>query len=58
MTTPALIKQAELRRMANIAKSEGVRVEVEVGGRVFRVSPDIPNNHSPSAVAKKEPVRL
>lgn len=58
MTAPALIKQAELDRMAVIAKKRGVCVEVEVGGRVFRVSPDIPDNHKPEPVAKKEPVRL
>lgn len=58
MTAPALIKQAELRRMATIAKREGVRVEVEVGGRVFRVSPDIPDIPSDQNIAKKEPVRL
>lgn len=51
MTAPALIKQAELDRMAVIAKKRGVRVEVEVDGRVFRVSPDIPDNHKPEPVA-------
>lgn len=38
--------------MANIAKSEGVRVSVEVNGKIFTVSPDIPDNH------KREPVAL
>ncbi len=52
MTAPALIKQAELRRMATIAKREGVRVEVEVNGKIFRIFPDIPDNH------KMEPVAL
>jgi hypothetical protein len=52
VATPALIKQAELRRMANIAKSEGVCVSVEVNGKIFTVSPDIPDNH------KREPVAL
>lgn len=51
MTAPALIKQAELRRMATIAKREGVRVEVEVNGRIFRISPDIPDTNKPEPVA-------
>ncbi|WP_430438950.1 hypothetical protein [Shinella sp.] len=51
MTAPALIKQAELRRMATIAKREGVRVEVEVNGRIFRISPDIPDDHKPEPIA-------
>lgn len=51
MTAPALIKQAELRRMASIAKKEGVRVEVEVNGKIFRISPDIPDNHRQQPVA-------
>lgn len=51
MTAPALIKQAELDRMAAIAKKRGVRVEVEVNGKIFRVSPDIPDNHKPEPVA-------
>lgn len=51
MTAPALIKQAELRRMATIAKKEGVRVEVEVNGKIFRISPDIPDNHRQQPVA-------
>ena len=54
MTAPALIKQAELRRMAAIAKREGVRVEDEVGGRVFRVSPDIPDMHKQEPIEKYE----
>lgn len=50
MTAPALIKQADLRRMAEIAKSQGVRVEMEIDGKIFRVSPDIHDNHSNTAV--------
>lgn len=49
MTAPALVKQSELKRMAAIAKSEGVPVELEVEGRIYRVLPDIPNNHKPEA---------
>ncbi|WP_273792307.1 hypothetical protein [Brucella anthropi] len=40
MTKRAAIKQADLRRMATIAKRERVKVEVEIGDRTYRVSPD------------------
>lgn len=50
MTAPALVKQSELKRMAAIAKSEGVPVELEVEGRIYRVLPDIPNSHNPEAI--------
>ena len=46
MTAPAAIKQADLRRMASIARSEGVRIEMEIGGKIIRVMPDIPTIHS------------
>ncbi|MGQ3215762.1 hypothetical protein [Shinella sp.] len=54
MTAPALIKQAELRRMASIAKKEGVRVEVN--GKIFRISPDIPDNHKVERLVKYEDI--
>jgi hypothetical protein len=54
MTASALVKQSDLKRMAQIAKSEGVRVEIEVNGKIIRVSPDIPANHSGKDV---EPIR-
>lgn len=41
MTTPALVKSADLKRMATIAKRENVTVWVEIDGRRFGVSPDI-----------------
>lgn len=50
MTAPAAIKQAELRRMATIAKKEGVRVGCEVNGKIFWVTPDIPDNHKAAQV--------
>ena len=40
MTAKAFITESELRRMAKVAKTDGVRVEVEIGGRLFRVAPD------------------
>ncbi|KQZ96884.1 hypothetical protein ASD74_06415 [Rhizobium sp. Root564] len=42
MTKKAAILQADLKRMAAIAKSEGVVVSVEVDGRRFSVSPYVP----------------
>jgi len=45
MTASALVKQSDLKRMAQIAKSEGVRVEIEVNGKIIRVCPDIPDIH-------------
>lgn len=56
MTAPALIKQAELKRMATIAKSEGVRVSVEVNGKIFTVSRDIPDNHKAEPLVKYEDI--
>lgn len=51
MTASALIKEADLTRMAKIAKRDGVRVEVEFNGRIIRVAPDIPAIHSDKPVA-------
>lgn len=51
MTASALVKQSDLKRMAHIAKSEGVRVEIEVNGKIIRVAPDIPAIHSDEPVA-------
>jgi hypothetical protein len=56
MTAAATIRQGDLRRMAAIAKKEGVRIEMEIDGRVFRVSPDHPVKQE--KVDRKEPVRL
>lgn len=39
MTAPAAIKQADLKRMAAIAKSQGVVVEIENNGVKIRISP-------------------
>lgn len=50
MTSPALVKSADLKRMADIALEKGVRVEIEVDGKIIRVAPDIPDNHKPSSV--------
>lgn len=58
MTARAKVSQADLKRMATVAKSENVTVEIEVDGRKIRVVPVIPDNNSPAAVAKDEIVPL
>lgn len=40
MTATAAIKQSDLKRMAAIAKSEGVVVEIEHNGMKIKVSVD------------------
>ncbi|MGN6776949.1 hypothetical protein [Rhizobium sp.] len=50
MTASALIKESDLHRMAKVAKRDGVRVEIEVDGKIIRVSPDIPVVHKSSKV--------
>lgn len=44
MTPKTIIKAAELKRMADIANSEGVSVEVERGGVKIRVTPFYPED--------------
>lgn len=39
MTKPALVSQADLMRMAAVAKRTGMTVWVEVDGRKYGVSP-------------------
>jgi len=51
MTSAAIVKEADLTRMAKIAKRDGVRVEIEINGRIIRVAPDIPVIHSAKPVA-------
>lgn len=46
MTSPALVRSGDLKRMATIAKREGVTVWIEApDGRKIGVSPNIPNTH-------------
>jgi hypothetical protein len=54
MTSPALVRSADLKRMASIAKAEGVRVEIEIDGKIVRVAPDIPTDHPPQKVDRYE----
>ena len=58
MTTPAIVRSADLKRMADIAKSKGVTVWIEIDGRRVGVSPDIQDIHRTQAVDEPEVVRL
>lgn len=42
MTTPAIIRTAELKRMAKVAKEDGVECWIERDGYRFGVSPKKP----------------
>lgn len=50
MTGAALVKASDLKRMADVAKAKGVRVEIEVAGRIIRVMPEPTENHSQDRV--------
>lgn len=58
MTSPALVRTADLKRMADVAKSKGVTVWMEIDGRRVGVSPDIPDIHRAPALDEQELVRL
>lgn len=53
MTRRAIISTADLKRMADVAKSKGVMVWVEIDGRRVVVSPDPQYLHKPATVDKK-----
>ncbi|WP_261338865.1 MULTISPECIES: hypothetical protein [Rhizobium] len=44
--------------MADIAKSEGVRVSIEIDGRIISISPDIHKPVEEDTVAKGKRIRL
>ena len=50
MTKRAFISQADLQRMAKVAKLDGVTVWVEIDGKKVGVSPDIPETPKPKTV--------
>lgn len=58
MTARAAIKQADLRRIASIAKEEGVTVEFDLDRRVLRVSPDIQSGKKDKPIAPVGGIRL
>lgn len=55
MSAPAIIKQADLKRIAAVAKSENVAITFEIGGGKFTVSPVIQDIHSSEALAPSLP---
>ncbi len=58
MTARASIKQADLRRMAAVAKQEGVSVEVDIEGRTYRVRPENDDNDNHKNSIQTEIIRL
>lgn len=43
MTSKAIVKASELKRMADIANAENVTVELERDGTIYRVMPFVPS---------------
>ncbi len=58
MTATATVKKADLRRLAAVAKETGLSAWVEVDGKKFGVSPDIPAINKATKVALPEDFRL
>lgn len=50
MTASALVKQSDLKRMATIAKEQGVTVWIEINGKRVGISPDTSTIHSDKPV--------
>jgi hypothetical protein len=42
MSAPSKIRKVDLNRMADLAKEKGVRVELEIDGKIIRIMPDNP----------------
>jgi hypothetical protein len=55
MTAPGSIRQADINRIAKIAREQGVVVEIERDGFKIRVRPDHPEEQP---VARKPDIRL
>lgn len=55
MTVRAMIKKGDLRKMAEIAKQEGVQIEVEINGQLIRIAA---NDDAENALARRGIVRL
>ena len=45
------VSKADLKRAADVARSENVTVEIEIDGRVFRISPIVSGGPSFGPVA-------
>lgn len=58
MTGTALIRRADLNRLADIAKAKGVSVSIDVGGTIITVSPNIHTDQKEDRVAKGKGIRL
>lgn len=58
MTASALIRRSDLKRMAEVAKADGVRVTIEIAGTIITVSPDIHKATEEDRVAKGKGIRL
>lgn len=54
----ALIRDSDARRLARIAKAEGVVVSVKVAGNEITFSPDIPVSHRAAKVEQEEEIVL
>lgn len=50
MSATALVRRSDLKRLADVAKATGMRIEIEVNGVIVRIAPDIPNIHKPERV--------
>jgi len=42
MTSPALLRSADLKRMASIVQKQKVCIEIEIEGKTLRISPEMP----------------
>lgn len=58
MSQTAMVRRADLKRLAAIAKSEGVSVSIDVGGTIITVSPNIHTDQQEDRVAKGKGIRL
>ena len=58
MTNRALIREADLIRMARVAKREGVTVWMEIDGKKTGVSPDVSANSRQEEIYDDEEICL
>ena len=54
MTAPAIIKAADLKRMAKVARANNVSVWIEIDGKRIGVSPEMPAIQGTKPLAKYE----
>lgn len=54
MTAPAIIRAADLKRMAKVAKANNVSVWIEIDGKRIGVSPEMPAVQGTKPLAKYE----